>query len=65
MIEDSSVLDARTNFICLDYPSFLEHMDEFDGTSEEDLDQSMDKYVSEIINAKVNIDLDEGTITLP
>ena len=40
-------------------------MDEFDGTSEEDLDQSMDKYVSEIINAKVNIDLDEGTITLP
>ena len=40
-------------------------MDKFEGTSEEELDQSMDKYVSEIINAKVNIDQDEGVITLP
>ena len=56
LIDDSSVLDARVNFICLDFPSFLEHMDEFDGSSEEDLDQAMDKYVSEIINAKVSID---------
>lgn len=65
LIEESSVLDARINFICLDYPSFLEHMDKFEGNSEEELNQSMDKYVSEIINAKVNIDQDEGTVTLP
>lgn len=65
LIEESSVLDARINFICLDFPSFLEHMDEFDGASEEELDQAMDKYVSEIINAKVTIEQDEGTMTLP
>ena len=40
-------------------------MDEFDGASEEELDQAMDKYVSEIINAKVTIEQDEGTMTLP
>ena len=40
-------------------------MDKFEGNSEEELNQSMDKYVSEIINAKVNIDQDEGTVTLP
>ena len=40
-------------------------MDEFDGASKEELDQAMDKYFSEIINAKVTIDQDEGTVTLP
>ena len=41
-------------------------MDEFDGSSEEKLEECIEKYVTEIINAKVEIDLDEEmTMTLP
>ena len=57
--------DPRINFICLDYPDLLEHIDSFDGSSEEKLDECMEQFVSEIINAKVNIDTDQGEISLP
>ena len=35
LIKESHVLDARINFICLDYPNFIDHMDQFDADSEE------------------------------
>mmetsp|Transcript_29411 Transcript_29411/g.44496 ORF Transcript_29411/g.44496 Transcript_29411/m.44496 type:complete len:196 (+) Transcript_29411:1917-2504(+) len=57
--------DPRVNFICLDYPSFLEHIDSMEGDTEEQLEESLDNFVQEIISAKVSIDLEEGTITLP
>jgi len=57
--------DARINFVCLDYPNFLEHIDGFSGSSEEALDEGLEQYVSEMVNAKVNIDMDQGEISLP
>ena len=35
-------IDPRINFVCLDYPSFLEHIDGFDGSSEESLDEALE-----------------------
>mmetsp|Transcript_3914 Transcript_3914/g.6639 ORF Transcript_3914/g.6639 Transcript_3914/m.6639 type:complete len:149 (-) Transcript_3914:120-566(-) len=61
----SDFFDPRINLVCLDYPSFLEHIDPFDGTTEEKLEEDLDQFVSEIINAKVVIDLDSSSITLP
>ena len=40
--------------MCLDFPDIVEHVDSF--KSEEDLNDSLDQYVAEILNAKVNID---------
>lgn len=57
--------DPRINFVCLDYPTFLEHIDPLDGSSADALDEGLDKFVSEIVNAKVTIDTDQGSITLP
>lgn len=65
LIQATELLDVRINFVCLDYPNFIEHMDEFDGSSEEALEQALEQYVSEIVNAKMEIDSDEGTISLP
>lgn len=58
-------VDPRVNFMCLDYPNFLEHIDSFDGSSSESLEQGMSSFVTEILNAKVNIDQEQGEITLP
>ena len=43
----------------------MEHIDPIDGTSADALEESLDKFISEIVNAKVAIDTDEGSITLP
>jgi hypothetical protein len=58
-------VDPRVNFVCLDYPNFLEHIDSFDGSSSESLESGMSSFVTEILNAKVNIDQEQGEITLP
>lgn len=55
--------DARINFICLDSPSFIEHIDAIDGTDEEGLNNSLKDYVTEVLNAKVIIE--DGEIVLP
>ena len=34
--------DPRINFVCLDYPNFLEHIDAFDGSTEEALDEGLE-----------------------
>ena len=36
-----------------------------DGSSSDKLDDCLDQFVSEILNAKVVIDMDQGEITLP
>lgn len=51
------------NFVCLDFPDFAEHIDSF--PKEDDLDEKLDVFVSEILNAKVNVDTMQGEITLP
>ena len=55
--------DPRINFVCIDFPDLVEHLDSF--PSEEDLMEKLDQFVSEIINAKVNVDAIQGEITLP
>ena len=57
--------DNRINFVCLDHPDFLEHIDSFDGESEEKLEEGLETFVSEIIEAKVSIDEEEGEIIFP
>jgi hypothetical protein len=41
----------------------VEHTDTF--ASEDDLNERLDQFVAEILNAKVNIDTIQGEITLP
>lgn len=45
--------DPRILFVCLDYPDFIEHVQAITGNDKQELDESLDKYVSEIVNAKV------------
>lgn len=56
------VEDPRINFICLDSPSFIEHIDTIEG-DEEGLENSLKEYVTEVLNAKVVIE--DGEIVLP
>ena len=42
-----NVQDPRINFICLDYPTCLEHIDKIDGSSEDALEESLNNYVKE------------------
>ncbi len=55
--------DGRINFVCLDFPDIVEHTDSF--ASEDDLNERLDQFVAEILNAKVNIDTIQGEINLP
>jgi len=50
--------DPRINFVCLDYPNFLEHIDTFEGTTDEVINENLDQFVQDMINAKVDIDLE-------
>mmetsp|Transcript_16338 Transcript_16338/g.25251 ORF Transcript_16338/g.25251 Transcript_16338/m.25251 type:complete len:197 (+) Transcript_16338:1975-2565(+) len=61
----SGFSDPRINLVCLDYPQFLEHIDPFDGDSEEKLDECLEQFVTEIINAKVVLSMEEGKLTIP
>jgi hypothetical protein len=55
--------DGRINFVCSDFPDVIEHTDTF--ASEDDLNEHLDMFVAEILNAKVNIDTIQGEITVP
>ena len=59
------VADPRINFICLDSPCYVEHIDPIDGSSSEYLSKSINDYVGEYLNAKVTIDLENAEIMLP
>ena len=45
--------DPRINFICLDFPDFVEHIQAVSGDDQDDLNESVNGFVGEIINAKV------------
>ena len=45
--------DPRILFVCLDYPDFIEHVQAITGNDKQELDESLDKYAGEIVNAKV------------
>ncbi len=55
-------VDARINFVCLDYPDVIEHIDAF---RDDSLDQGLDNYVAEIMNIRVVVDSVQGELTLP
>ena len=55
--------DGRINFVCSDFPDIVEHTDSF--ASEDDLNERLDQFVAEILNAKVNIDTIQSEVTLP
>ena len=43
--------DPRIVLICLDYPECLELIDSFEGSSEEKLDEELEDFVSNVIEA--------------
>lgn len=55
--------DPRINFVCLDFPDIVEHIDFFD--TEDTVNDKLDSFVSELLNDKVNIDSMQGEIVLP
>lgn len=54
--------DPRVNFVCLDFPEVVEHIDAFRA---EDLDQQLDAFVAEIINVRMVYDSVQAELTLP
>lgn len=57
--------DPRINFVCVDAPQYVEHIDPIKGSNEEELEKSLEEYVSTVIQAKVNLDLENNIIQLP
>lgn len=55
----------RLNFVCLDFPAFVEQIEIFDASTMEELRDCLDSFITEVLNYKVNIDLVQGGITLP
>jgi hypothetical protein len=51
--------------VCLDYPDFIEHVQPILGSSQEELDETLDKFVGEMINAKVEINVINRQIKMP
>ena len=54
--------DPRINFICIDFPEQVCHIDTFDGN---ELQEKIESFISAIINLKVQVDLNQGEIVLP
>ena len=57
--------DERVIFPCLDFPSIIEHIDAIHASSEQELETSINKFVSDIINAKVKVDAKNKNLVLP
>ena len=57
--------DPRLNFICLDFPDFVEHIQVIAGEDQEELYESLNTFVNEIINAKVTINVVHGEFAVP
>jgi hypothetical protein len=57
--------DPRVNFICLDFPDFVEHIQVIAGEDQDELNESMNNFVGEIINAKVAINVVHGEFVVP
>lgn len=52
-------------FVCLDYPDIIEHVQVIKGKDRTELYESLDKYVSDVVNAKVQINITNGEIEVP
>ena len=57
--------DPRINFICLDFPDFVEHIQVIEGEDMEQAKESMNSFVGEIINAKVGYNAVHGELAVP
>ena len=58
--------DPRVNFVCLDFPDFVEHIEAIRGEDQDELGKSLDDFVGEILNAKVNMTNQlNGSIAVP
>ena len=51
--------------MCLDYPDFIEHVQAITGSGKDELNESLDTFVGEIINAKVQINPMDKEIKVP
>ena len=57
--------DPRMLFICLEFPDFVEHIQVITGEDQEELYESLNNFVGEIINAKVAISLVHSEFAVP
>lgn len=57
--------DPRIDFICLDYPNCLEYIDSFTGNTDQELDEELENFTSNVIESSVNVNFDQNEITLP
>ena len=57
--------DPRTNFICLEFPAFIEHIDSINGENQDQLNESLNNFVGEILNAKVIFNTIRDEIAVP
>ena len=58
-------LDARVNFVCLDYPAYIEQIEIFSAQTTDELRDNLDSFIAEVLDCTVNIDMVQGGITLP
>jgi hypothetical protein len=56
--------DPRINFVCLDFPDFVEHTDSF-SSSKAQLNEDLESFVGDIMNARVDIAPESNIIILP
>ena len=49
--------------MCLDFPEIVEQIEAF--PSEDELNETLDKFVAEIINAKFSVDSVQAEVSLP
>lgn len=61
----SNFFDPRIDFVCLDYPYCLELIDAFTGSTDEELDQELENFVTNVFESSVSIDIDQKEIQLP
>lgn len=58
-------LDPRVNFVCIDFPEIVEHIEVFTGNSQAELSEALRKFTCDVIDTKANIDLIVGDLNFP
>ena len=57
--------DPLILFVCLDYPECLELIDAFEGASDERLRAELENFAINVLESKVEVNLENGEIILP
>ena len=57
--------DPRILLVCLDYPECLELIDAFEGASDERLRAELENFAINVLESKVEVNLENGEIILP